>query len=47
MLFAWYCGLPQEKKIAEAYRMLKQQGIIKYDPVDNFKKVRIVLLFLV
>eukprot|EP00111_Clytia_hemisphaerica_P009425 TCONS_00027659-protein len=34
LLFSWYCGLPQEKKIAEAYKMLKQQGIIKHDPVD-------------
>ena len=39
LLFSWYCGLPQEKKIAEAYRMLKQQGIIKHDPVDPAKEV--------
>lgn len=38
LLFAWYVGLPQEKKIAEAYKMLKQQGIIKRDPVDPYKE---------
>ncbi|XP_047143562.1 ADP-ribosylation factor-binding protein GGA1 isoform X1 [Hydra vulgaris] len=37
LLFSWYVGLPHEKKIGEAYRMLKQQGIIKRDPIDSSK----------
>ena len=27
IMYNWYVGLPSELKIAEAYRMLKQQGI--------------------
>ena len=26
LMYNWYTGLPTEGKIAEAYRMLKQQG---------------------
>ena len=26
LMYTWYRGLPHENKIAEAYRMLKQQG---------------------
>lgn len=34
LMYSWYTGLPHETKIGEAYKMLKQQGIIKRDPVD-------------
>ena len=44
LLFSWYCGLPEEKKITEAYKMLKQQGIIKQDPIDPNRQVFIVNL---
>ncbi|XP_055993553.1 ADP-ribosylation factor-binding protein GGA1 [Sorex fumeus] len=32
LLYSWTVGLPQEAKIAEAYQMLKKQGIVKADP---------------
>ncbi|KAK3580716.1 hypothetical protein CHS0354_005721 [Potamilus streckersoni] len=32
IVYSWYRGLPLEPKIEEAYRMLKQQGIITEDP---------------
>ncbi|XP_050391534.1 ADP-ribosylation factor-binding protein GGA1 isoform X1 [Patella vulgata] len=32
ILYSWKLGLPQEAKIAEAYSMLKSQGIVKADP---------------
>lgn len=32
LLYSWTLGLPNEVKIAEAYQMLKKQGIIKEDP---------------
>ncbi|XP_027728887.1 ADP-ribosylation factor-binding protein GGA1 isoform X2 [Vombatus ursinus] len=32
LLYSWTLGLPQEVKIAEAYQMLKKQGIVKTDP---------------
>ncbi|XP_043823345.1 ADP-ribosylation factor-binding protein GGA1 isoform X2 [Dromiciops gliroides] len=32
LLYTWTLGLPQEVKIAEAYQMLKKQGIVKLDP---------------
>ncbi|NP_001016968.1 ADP-ribosylation factor-binding protein GGA1 [Xenopus tropicalis] len=32
LLYSWTLGLPGEVKIAEAYQMLKKQGIIKEDP---------------
>ncbi|XP_075040063.1 ADP-ribosylation factor-binding protein GGA1 isoform X1 [Mixophyes fleayi] len=32
MLYSWTLGLPSEVKIAEAYQMLKKQGILKEDP---------------
>ena len=32
LLYSWYKGLPHEVKIGEAYKMLKQQNIIKEDP---------------
>jgi len=35
LLYSWCRGLPHETKIAEAYKMLKQQGVIKRDPVDS------------
>ena len=35
LMYSWYVGLPQQQKIGEAYKMLKQQGIIKKDPVDH------------
>uniref|UniRef100_A0A0B7AE82 VHS domain-containing protein n=1 Tax=Arion vulgaris TaxID=1028688 RepID=A0A0B7AE82_9EUPU len=33
IMYSWYKGLSHEPKIAEAYKMLKVQGIIKDDPV--------------
>uniref|UniRef100_A0A452I9H7 Uncharacterized protein n=1 Tax=Gopherus agassizii TaxID=38772 RepID=A0A452I9H7_9SAUR len=32
LMYSWTLGLPQEVKIAEAYHMLKKQGIVKSDP---------------
>ncbi|XP_042549018.1 ADP-ribosylation factor-binding protein GGA1 [Dipodomys spectabilis] len=32
LLYSWTVGLPEEVKIAEAYQMLKKQGIVKCDP---------------
>ncbi|KAF0881470.1 3BP1 protein, partial [Crocuta crocuta] len=32
LLYSWAVGLPEEVKIAEAYQMLKKQGIVKSDP---------------
>ncbi|XP_007519401.2 ADP-ribosylation factor-binding protein GGA1 isoform X2 [Erinaceus europaeus] len=32
LLYCWTAGLPEEVKIAEAYQMLKKQGIVKSDP---------------
>ncbi|KAM4882129.1 ADP-ribosylation factor-binding protein GGA1 [Thomomys bottae] len=32
LLYSWTIGLPEEVKIAEAYQMLKKQGIVKCDP---------------
>ena len=43
-MYAWYCGLPHEKKIGEAYKMLKQQGIVKRDPVNTEQAVSDSLL---
>ncbi|KAM4603826.1 ADP-ribosylation factor-binding protein GGA1-like isoform 2-T2 [Polymixia lowei] len=33
MMYSWMVGLPDETKIADAYQMLKKQGIVKQDPV--------------
>ena len=33
LVYKWTREIPQEPKIAEAYVMLKQQGIIREDPV--------------
>ena len=33
LMYCWNKGLPHEPKVAEAYQMLKQQGIVKEDPV--------------
>ncbi|XP_069509144.1 ADP-ribosylation factor-binding protein GGA1 [Ambystoma mexicanum] len=33
LMYSWTLGLPDEAKIAEAYQMLKKQGILKEDPV--------------
>ncbi|CAL8358883.1 unnamed protein product [Boreogadus saida] len=33
VMFSWTLGLPEEIKIADAYQMLKKQGIVKQDPV--------------
>uniref|UniRef100_UPI0037E88AC8 ADP-ribosylation factor-binding protein GGA1-like isoform X1 n=1 Tax=Semicossyphus pulcher TaxID=241346 RepID=UPI0037E88AC8 len=33
MVYSWTVSLPDEAKIAEAYQMLKKQGIVKLDPV--------------
>ncbi|XP_052234636.1 ADP-ribosylation factor-binding protein GGA1-like isoform X2 [Dreissena polymorpha] len=32
LMYCWHKGLPHEPKIAEAYVMLKQQGVVKEDP---------------
>ncbi|NXI11602.1 GGA1 protein, partial [Irena cyanogastra] len=32
LMYSWTLGLPHEVKIAEAYQMLKKQGIVKCDP---------------
>ncbi|XP_019520213.1 PREDICTED: ADP-ribosylation factor-binding protein GGA1 isoform X1 [Hipposideros armiger] len=32
LLYSWTISLPEEVKIAEAYQMLKKQGIVKSDP---------------
>ncbi|CAL8388596.1 unnamed protein product [Arctogadus glacialis] len=32
VMFSWTLGLPEETKIADAYQMLKKQGIVKQDP---------------
>ncbi|XP_030063735.1 ADP-ribosylation factor-binding protein GGA1 isoform X2 [Microcaecilia unicolor] len=32
LMYSWTLGLPDELKIAEAYQMLKKQGIVKEDP---------------
>ena len=37
-MYSWSKGLPHETKILEAYKMLKQQGIVKDDP-DYIDKV--------
>ncbi|XP_020508958.1 ADP-ribosylation factor-binding protein GGA1 isoform X2 [Labrus bergylta] len=33
IVYSWTVSLPDETKIAEAYQMLKKQGIVKLDPV--------------
>ncbi|KAK3090106.1 hypothetical protein FSP39_009248 [Pinctada imbricata] len=33
LMYSWSKGLPHETKVAEAYKMLKTQGIVKEDPV--------------
>ncbi|RUS85567.1 hypothetical protein EGW08_006650, partial [Elysia chlorotica] len=33
IMYSWHKGLGHEPKIAEAYKMLKAQGIVKQDPV--------------
>ncbi|XP_034543105.1 ADP-ribosylation factor-binding protein GGA1-like isoform X2 [Notolabrus celidotus] len=33
MVYSWTMSMPDETKIAEAYQMLKKQGIVKLDPV--------------
>uniref|UniRef100_A0A3B5BAQ4 ADP-ribosylation factor-binding protein GGA1-like n=1 Tax=Stegastes partitus TaxID=144197 RepID=A0A3B5BAQ4_9TELE len=33
MMYSWTVRLPDESKIADAYQMLKKQGIVKQDPV--------------
>ncbi|XP_070838491.1 ADP-ribosylation factor-binding protein GGA1-like isoform X1 [Chaetodon trifascialis] len=33
MVYSWTVRLPDETKIADAYQMLKKQGIVKQDPV--------------
>uniref|UniRef100_A0A4W5JD50 Golgi associated, gamma adaptin ear containing, ARF binding protein 1 n=1 Tax=Hucho hucho TaxID=62062 RepID=A0A4W5JD50_9TELE len=33
LIYSWTLGLPGEAKIADAYQMLKKQGIVKQDPV--------------
>ncbi|CAG2248750.1 GGA [Mytilus edulis] len=32
LIYSWSRGLPQEAKILDAYKMLKQQGVVKEDP---------------
>ncbi|KAJ8363325.1 hypothetical protein SKAU_G00121560 [Synaphobranchus kaupii] len=33
VMYSWTLGLPDESKVADAYQMLKKQGIVKHDPV--------------
>ena len=33
LIYTWSKGLPHETKIDDAYKMLKQQGVVKEDPV--------------
>ncbi|XP_071359799.1 ADP-ribosylation factor-binding protein GGA1-like [Trachinotus anak] len=33
MMYSWTVRLPDETKVADAYQMLKKQGIVKQDPV--------------
>ncbi|XP_039621531.1 ADP-ribosylation factor-binding protein GGA1 isoform X1 [Polypterus senegalus] len=33
LMYSWTVGLPDETKIADAYQMLKKQGIVKQDPI--------------
>ncbi|XP_035258914.1 ADP-ribosylation factor-binding protein GGA1-like isoform X1 [Anguilla anguilla] len=33
VMYSWTVGLPDETKIADAYQMLKKQGIVKHDPI--------------
>ncbi|XP_041735527.1 ADP-ribosylation factor-binding protein GGA1 [Coregonus clupeaformis] len=33
LIYSWTLGLPDDAKIADAYQMLKKQGIVKQDPV--------------
>jgi len=33
LIYSWSKGLPNETKIDDAYKMLKQQGVVKEDPV--------------
>ncbi|PFX15732.1 ADP-ribosylation factor-binding protein GGA1 [Stylophora pistillata] len=35
-MYSWTVGLPTETKIAEAYKMLKTQGIVTTDPQDPY-----------
>ncbi|KAL9956982.1 hypothetical protein ACROYT_G038553 [Oculina patagonica] len=37
-MYSWTLGLPKETKVAEAYKMLKQQGIVTNDPQDPYAK---------
>lgn len=37
-MYSWSRDLPHENKVLEAYKMLKQQGIVKEDP-DYIDKV--------
>lgn len=37
-MYSWSRGLLHENKVLEAYKMLKQQGIVKEDP-DYIDKV--------
>ncbi|XP_025081247.1 ADP-ribosylation factor-binding protein GGA1-like isoform X2 [Pomacea canaliculata] len=32
LLYSWHKGLPHEAKIGDAYKMLREQGIVKQDP---------------
>ena len=42
LLYSWHKGLPHETKIGDAYKMLKEQKIIKEDPT-YMDKVRVDL----
>ncbi|XP_031562775.1 ADP-ribosylation factor-binding protein GGA2-like [Actinia tenebrosa] len=39
LLYSWTKGLPRETKILDAYKMLKNQGLITSDPVDPYKSI--------
>ena len=45
LIYSWSRGLPQEAKILDAYKMLKQQGVVKEDPtyIDKVRGTRITV----
>nr|XP_034314010.1 ADP-ribosylation factor-binding protein GGA1 isoform X5 [Crassostrea gigas] len=43
LMYSWSRGLPHENKVLEAYKMLKQQGIVKEDPdyIDKDSEIKL------
>ena len=40
IMYTWYVNLPNESKIHEVYKVLKHEGVITSDPVNNQKKAK-------